>query len=171
MSTSLFDFFRPLGLNTVQRIVAYEQADRMAPLDLLVQSGVELPPPGEWDGGLEARLQEVIDTLATYRIYLDHTDHLNDRELYTLLWEEVLREEGVFEALGPAFHIIDVVGSGSDEDILTYLEFYADDEMRDLWAEDWPALEIPAHRDPPHERDRHLPQPSWEPRRGPFGVG
>ena len=47
------------------------------------------------------------------------------------------------------------------DDILAYLEFYADEEMRRVWAEDWPDLEIPAHADPPYGRDRHLPQPCW----------
>ena len=153
-----------------QRIVAYEQADTVSPFELLVQSGVELPPPGELGSALEPKLREVIDGLASYRIYLDHTDHLSDRELYTLLWEEVLREEGVFEPDGLGFHVIDVVGSGSDEDILAYLEYYADDEMRRVWAEDWPDLPVPEHSDPPHDRDRHLPQPSWEPQPGPVGV-
>ncbi len=153
-----------------QRIVAYEQAETVAPFDLLVESGVELPPPGKLDSSLGCKLQEVIDGLASYRIYLDHTDHLSDRELYTLLWEEVLREEGVFEPEGPGFHVIDVVGSGSDEDILAYLEYYADDELRRVWAEDWPDLSVPEHRDPPHDRDRHLPQPSWEPHSGRVGV-
>ncbi len=146
-----------------RRIVAYEQAETVAPFDLLVASGVELPSPGELSSALGSKLQEAIDALATYRIYLDHTDHLSDRELYTLLWEEVLREEGVFEPEGLGFHVIDVVGSGSDEDILVYLEYYADDEMRRVWAEDWPDLEVPQHSDPPHDRDRHLPQPSWAP--------
>lgn len=154
-----------------RRIVAFEQAETVAPFDLLVQSGVALPPPGELGSGMGARLQEVIDALASFRVYLDHTDHLSDRELYTLLWEEILREEGVFEPQGPGFHVIDVVGSGSDEDILAYLEFYADEEMRRAWAEDWPDLQIPAHSDPPHDRDRHLPQLSWEPHRGRVGVG
>ena len=146
-----------------QRIVAYEQAETVAPFDLLVESGVELPPPGELGSALESKLEEVIDALASYRIYLDHTDHLSDRELYTLLWEEVLREEGVFEPDGAGFHVIDVVGSGSDEDILAYLQYYADDELRRVWAEDWPDLQVPERSDPPYDRDRHMPQPSWEP--------
>ena len=46
-----------------QRIVAYEQAETVSPFDLLVDSGVELPPPDELGSALGPKLQEVIDAL------------------------------------------------------------------------------------------------------------
>jgi hypothetical protein len=54
--------------------------------------------------------------------------------------------------------MIDLTGSGSDEDNLTYLKYYADEEHRLRWAQDWPDDPMPEHEDTPFDRDRFLPQ-------------
>jgi len=54
--------------------------------------------------------------------------------------------------------MIDLTGSGSEEDNQIYLKYYADAEHRIQWALDWPDDIIPDHENPPFDRDRHLPQ-------------
>jgi hypothetical protein len=60
----------------------------------LQEVGVELPAADSFheESGLHRHLWEVIETLADLGVYLMHTDHLADRELYRLLEERILRE-------------------------------------------------------------------------------
>lgn len=60
----------------------------------LQEVGVELPPAESFqdEPGLHRHLWEVIETLADLGVYLMHTDHLSDRELYRLLEGRILRE-------------------------------------------------------------------------------
>ena len=53
---------------------------------------------------------------------------------------------------------LDMVGSGSEEDIALYLKYYADEDERQRWAKEWPGDPVPPHEAPPFDRDRHLPQ-------------
>ncbi|MEI7869901.1 MAG: hypothetical protein WCI11_18595 [Candidatus Methylumidiphilus sp.] len=55
-----------------------------------------------------------------------------------------------------AWHV-DLVGSGSEEDIERYLRYYADEKTRQDWAKDFPDDVVPEHETPPYDRDRHLP--------------
>lgn len=132
--------------------------------DELTEAGVLLPPPdGLDDSQLTAKLWEVIDALALRSTFLLNTDHLSDRELYTELWDDLLREPfvpiSVPENVGQGFWFLDLVGSGSEEHIFLHLKHYADEEQRRIWLEDWPDDPMPDHEDPPYDRDRLLPQP------------
>src|SRR4030095_9517615 len=100
-----------------------------------------------------------IATMASLGAYLLHTDHLSDRQLYQYLYDDGLREEAVLFPDNPSYaYIIDLTGSGSEEDNQTYLKYYADDIQRKQWALDWPDDVIPTSEDPPFDRDRHLPK-------------
>lgn len=143
-----------------EHVVAFEQADGVPLSDLLIERGVSLPPPEELDDAqLTEKLREVIHALAGLGTYLHSTDHLTDRDLYTHLWSESLREPTVIMPENPDFaYHIDLVGSGSEEDILLYMKHYADEETRRRWAADWPDDLLPDHEPAPFDRDRHLPQ-------------
>jgi len=139
---------------------AYEQAPSTTHFQLLEESGIELTAPDSMkDERLATKLWEVIEGLARLRIFLSQTNHLSDRELYELLWRDVLREAVKDLPLdhSSAWHI-DLAGSGSDEDTNLYLKYYAGEDIRRQWAADFPDDEMPDHEKPPFDRDRHLPQ-------------
>lgn len=143
-------------------VAAYEQAPSTTHFQLLEESGIELLSPESMDDHqLAAKLWEVIKGLARLRIFLSQTNHLNDRELYTLLWHDLLREaiKDLPLDISSAWHI-DLLGSASAEDTYQYLKYYADDAIRQQWSADFSADEMPEHEDLPFDRDRHLPQAS-----------
>jgi hypothetical protein len=150
-----------------EHVVAFEEAEWITSFELLEQGGMELPAPEELDDSqLTAKLWEVIRGLAMLRMFLYNTDHLSDRELYEELWHEVLREKNPDMPVNEnSVCHIDLVGSGSEEDNEHYLRYYADEETRQQWAEDWPNDAMPKHETPPYDRDRHLPardQAEWQ---------
>ena len=91
--------------------------------------------------------------------FLHNTNHLSDRELYTELWQEELREPTVLMPENAAFawHI-DMIGSGSEEHLALYMKYYADEEERRNWLKEWPKDVLPEREDPPYDRDRLLPR-------------
>jgi len=139
----------------------FARANWTPPFDTLTEMGVVLPPPNELsDARLSAKLWEVIEALAFLGVYLEHTDHLSDRELYSQLWNEELREVSLFLPHDPDSACpINFVGSGSGEDVMLYLTYYADEEERQQWAEDWWDEALPTPKPLPYDRDRHLPLP------------
>jgi len=54
---------------------------------------------------------------------------------------------------------IDFLSSGSDEDNYLYLKYYADEDHRQRWHNDWPNDVMPPHEDPVYDRDSKLPKP------------
>jgi hypothetical protein len=148
----------------LEQVLAFETAVPMPLFDRLVHTGVRLPSPDDLpDQDLHAKLWEVIRALALLGAYLHCTNHLSDRALYSHLWREALREPMILLPHEPAFSMhLDVVGSGSEEDIAIYLRYYADENMRQSWAKDFPDLVVPPHEEPPYDRDRLLPQCDWE---------
>jgi hypothetical protein len=146
-----------------KQLVEYEEAPWTTHFQQLEDSGVSLPPPDSLkDEELTAKLWEVIQKLALLHVFIEQTDHLSDRELYTHLWTDSLREEtkALPLAANSAYHI-QLLGSYSGEDMLLYLKYYADDDFRRQWHKDWPKDPIPPHEDPRYDRDRLLPKPDY----------
>ena len=140
-------------------VLAFESAAEERPFEVLVRSGLALSPPDELDDvQITAKLWEVIDGLASLQIYLLFTDHLSDRELYARLWTEVLREPVALppEDSNSSWHIDLSVGA-DDDGIETYLKYFADEEDRRSWLQEWPDDPLPDAVSPPFDRDRHLP--------------
>lgn len=143
------------------QIEAYEQAESTPLFDVLCNAGITLPSPDQLpDSQLTDKLWEIIEALSLLRVYLHNTNHLSDRELYEDLWRDTLREPAVIMPNNPdyAYHI-DLVGSGSEEDIQLHLKYYAGEDDRQRWRKEWPADNISEHEEPPFDRDRRLPQP------------
>lgn len=143
-----------------ERVVDAENEATTTLFQELLNAGVELPDPDVLDDRrLSSTLWKVIFAMAGMRVFLHWTDHLNDRELYFQLWHEILPEETTIlpDDLLSEWHI-DVPGSHESG---IYLKYYADEKARRAWREDFPEDDVPAHENPPHDRDRLLPQPEW----------
>ena len=146
-----------------QQIVAYESAGFTTHYKQLRDANVELTLPEELDDSvLKSKLWEMIEKLASMRVFIRETDHLSDRELYSLLLNDTLHEQT--PAIGfdqySAWNI-DLVSSGSEEDTYLYLKYYADEDWRKQWLSDFPDYVMPPHKDPPYNRDAFLPKVTY----------
>lgn len=143
----------------LEHVLALETHGFACPFDTLIKAGFDLPPPGELDDdALTAKLWELIRELAKRRLFLHSTDHLNDRELYTWLVTDALREELMGFGLPFGNCHLDVLGGCSEEDLVLSMRYYSDDEDRARWAKDFPDFPMPPKEKPPFDRDRLLPQ-------------
>ena len=143
----------------LERVLGFEKAEYDTNFNRLVQRGVEMVPPDELDdAGLQAKLKEVLQALAAIRCFLHDTDHLSDRELYTWLCTDGLREETPdLSQLGGAWHT-SPIGSCTDRDIAIYLKYYATKKDRRRWKKEFPNDQLPAHCPLPYNRDKNLPR-------------
>ncbi len=144
----------------LRHVLEYETAEQISLLRLLENAGLEVPAPETLDDdALKIKLKEIIDRMASVGAYVLHTNHLSDRDLYDYLYHDALREETVLFPENPSYaYMIDLTGSGGEDDNATYLKYYADEEYRRQWAHDWPDDPMPDHEEPPFDRDRFLPQ-------------
>lgn len=144
-------------------VLAMEEHGDAIPFEVLENEGVPLPSPDELDdAAVNDALWKLIHACAKHRLFFYHSDHLSDREFYTYLWSDGLREEMMGFGLPYGNTHLDIIGSGSDEHITLGLRFYDDDEYRARWAEDWPDFEIPPREKPLFDRDRFLPKATYE---------
>ena len=125
---------------------------------LLKDAGVPLPNPDDVpDAEMAKVLRKVIDGLWDEGVILYSTDHLSDRELYTLLWTDLLLED--HEIVPDDFPVtthLDILGGWNNDDMQVYLLYYADEDSRKEWAKEY-GKSLPEHVDPPYDRDRFLP--------------
>lgn len=143
----------------LERACAWERAPYDTNFNRLVQHGVEMIPPAELgDCKLCMKLLEVLCALAAIRCFLYDTDHLSDRELYTWLWSDGLREETPdLSQPGGAWHM-SPIGSCADEDLAIFLKYYASEKERRRWKADFPNDPLPPRCALPYQRDRSLPR-------------
>ena len=108
---------------------------------------------------MKAKLWEVINRMASLGAYLHNTNHLSDRELYSSLFDEGLREDPVLFPEDPSYvYGLDPPGRSSDEDMHLLMKYFAADEYRKQWATDFPDFEnASALEDPPFDRDKDRP--------------
>jgi hypothetical protein len=146
-----------------KHLVEYEEAPSTTHFQQLEDAGMALPPPDSLsDLELTTKLWELIHKLALLRVFIEQTDHLSDRELYTYLRADSLREETKALTLSAdsSYHI-QILGGCSDEDNWLFLKYYADEEWRQYWRNDFPNDPMPDHEDPPYARDRFLPKADY----------
>jgi hypothetical protein len=140
-----------------RNVGAFETAGRTDLTKELNAIGVKLFEPDDLDDvALRKALWSIIEGLARLRVFLDQTDHLRERELYTQLLHELLPEEmPALDVDESSVWQIDVLGYDKPE---LNLKYYADKKARESWRIDFPDDPIPAREDPPCDRDRHLPR-------------
>ncbi len=141
----------------LKNVLAYETAPCKPLVEALLESGIAVPAPGELsDAQLSDKLWEVIHGLLALRISVGNTDHLSDRELYTLLYDDTLQNEFV---IGLAQNtVVDMTElSDYDEGLRIYLKYYASEKERRSYAESFPDMKIPPHCEPPKRRDHLIP--------------
>src|SRR3954464_2235856 len=129
-----------------KNVLAFENAPEVAPFDELLHSGLALPPPDELDdAALLRKLWEIIRGLEDLGVYLEFTNHLSDRQLYAILWSRVLHQPlPLTPDDGDAAWHMGVSASGGDDDgVDVYLTYYADEDDRRRWADDFPDDQLP----------------------------
>jgi hypothetical protein len=135
-------------------MLAWERAPAL-PIARWFEPELRPPPPDSLDDAtLHDLLWETIHKLYSQRIVLDFTDHLSDRQLYTLIYRDILPSyEKRIEGSRASLHwdCADVGGGAED-----WLRYYATDEERKDWA---------AHHDEPLPPKEPLPYPRNLPRR------
>ena len=147
----------------LKHILAFETTDHSSLLQWLENAGQDVPPPDQLDDAqLHTKLWEVINRMASLGAYLHNTNHLSERQLYSYLFEEGLREDAVLFPENPSFvYGLDLLGSGSEEDMQLYMKYFADEEYRAQWHAEFPDLEMPPHEDPAFDRDKDLPRSAF----------
>ena len=114
------------------------------------------PHPNQLDNDdLPKILKDLLEQLYEKKIVLDFTDHLSDRELYTLICRDILpaREKKVDVRKG-ALHW-DCSHNCGVNDPTVWLTYYASDEEREDWADRY-GLPLPEKEYPLNPRD--MPQ-------------
>ncbi|MDX1584907.1 MAG: hypothetical protein R3338_15020 [Thermoanaerobaculia bacterium] len=129
------------------------------PYDEILKGGISLPPADLMtDTQIAKKIDELVAALAGLRICLMSTDHLSDRELYQALCDDILREPmEICPGSENGAITIDIIGGCSNEDIETYLTYYADEETREIWTKDFPDDPLPEKKPRPYDRDRFFP--------------
>lgn len=113
----------------------------------------ELRPPRPSvlsDEDLHEILWDVIHKLHDHRIILDFTDHLSDRELYCVIYRDILPAREKMIELSTNYLHWDCSHAGGDPDV--WLRYYATEEEREHWADSY-RQPLPPKLNPQHLRD------------------
>ena len=163
-------------MNRRERIAQMEQELRDRGADFMVDNGfdeemkesflehvlmcenAEHKPMREWleQSGLDtsATLPDLLDHLALVGIAVEWADHLSDEELRAKLIERF--DDDIALIPGSVLHL-EMLASGDEEDDRLWLTYYASDEDRAQWKEQFPEDELPPKKEPLYRRE--MPEP------------
>ncbi len=131
-------------------MLAWEQAP-ILPIYRWFEPELRLPRPDSLhDEDLQKILGEVVRKLFAKRIVLDFTDHLSDRDLYRLIYRDILPSREKKLDYPTSYLHWDCTGAGGDSEV--WLSYYASEEERQDWAENY-RQPLPPHLPPPYPRD------------------
>jgi len=144
--------FRSLSTEAENRFLESMLAWELAPLSPVARWFVPqlaLQPACTLDDcQLHERLWQTIDALYEKRIVLDYTDHLSDRELYSLIRRDILPAK-IKQVDLPDNYVHWDCSATTDGDQAAWLAFYASDEEREEWrleeGRDPPPKQVPAY--------------------------
>jgi len=147
-------FSTPKENEFLEAMLAWERAP-VLPISAWFDPPLEVPHPEDIplneDGELllHETLWDVIHKLFEKRIVLDFTDHLSDRDLYRLIYRDILSsQEKLVETAGAYLHWDCADATGDPE---LWLRFYASDRERENWADEFDEP-LPAKEEPPYAR-------------------
>ncbi|MCE9525427.1 MAG: hypothetical protein K8R36_05175 [Planctomycetales bacterium] len=130
-------------------MLAWERAP-VLPIARWFEPELKLPSPDKLsDAELHGVLEEAIEQLYSQRIVLDFTEHLSDRQLYCLIYRDILPSPEKKVDLPTNFlhwHCFDY-----DDQPDVWLRYYASDEEREGWSEET-NLPLPPQENPPYPR-------------------
>lgn len=133
----------------LQSMLEWERAP-MLPIYEWFQPQLRLPAPDTLDdASLQGMLHDTIQRLYEKHIVLDFTDHLSDRELYCLIYRDILpAHEKLINRRNNYLHW-DCANMDGDPE--TWLRFYANEDERQAWAAETDGY-LPQVENPPYER-------------------
>jgi hypothetical protein len=140
----------PVENQFLASMLAWERAP-IVPIGQWFTPELRLPPPEKLEElELHQLLWDTIHKLFEARIVLDFTDHLSDRELYRLIYRDILpSHEKKIDSPDNYLHWDCADAGSADPEI--WLRYYATEQDRSDWAEDLP-MALPEHEDPPFPR-------------------
>jgi hypothetical protein len=139
----------PVENEFLASMLAWERAP-VLPICQWFEPELVLPMPDTLDDEqLHSLLWSTIDKLFERRIVLDFTDHLSDRELYLLIYRDILPSRE--KKIDSPDNFLHWDCSNVAEDAHTWLRYYATEEERHSWVEDF-GDEIPPAEKPPYPR-------------------
>jgi hypothetical protein len=140
----------PVENEFLASMLAWERAP-VLPISQWFEPELKLPHPDTLtEEALHERLWDTIHKLYGRRIVLEFTDHLSDRELYCLIYRDILPcAEKKIDSLLNYLHW-DCAGMGDDPTV--WLRYYATEEERISWVEDLGEA-LPVAEEPPYPRE------------------
>ena len=134
----------------LQSMLEWERAPNLPICDWF-QPRLDLPHPDDID---DVRLKEllfrVVGQLFEKHIVLDFTDHLSDRQLYCLVYRDILPSHEKMLQRRDSYLHWDCANTDGDPDV--WLKYYASDAERQIWARETGG-ELPEVGEPPYRRD------------------
>ena len=140
----------PVENEFLASMLAWERAP-ILPIGCWFDPEIRLPHPDTLDNAQLSRLLwQTIHQLFTKRIVLDFTDHLSDRQLYCLIYRDILpAREKKIDSLRHYLHW-DCANVSDDPQI--WLRYYATAEEREAWIEEMGDT-LPEAEEPPFSRN------------------
>lgn len=131
-------------------MLAWERAP-VLPISQWFEPELKLPKPETLDDEqLHEHLWDVVQRLYDRRIVLDFTDHLTDRQLYCLIYRDILPSPEKKVDLTTSYLHWDCADASGDPEI--WLRYYATPEERETWLEENDVTELPVSEAVPFPR-------------------
>lgn len=133
----------------LESMLEWERAP-MVPISQWFDPELVLPHPDRLSNEeLSELLDTVVEQLHEKQVVLDFTNHLSDRQLYTLVYRDILPSYEKKLSTRRSFLHWDCANIEGDPNI--WLRYYASDEERDVWADET-GEQLPPREVPPFAR-------------------
>jgi hypothetical protein len=139
----------PVENEFLASMLAWERAP-VLPISQWFAQELRLPPPDSLnESALREQLWIVIHKLYEARIVLDFTEHLSDRELYCVIYRDILPSHE--KKIDLPKNYLHWACLDPEDDPQTWLRYYATDAQREEWAEETEEP-LPPSETPPYPR-------------------